>query len=972
MDLSWLENPKVTGINVLPSRAYYIPRTLGGAERKLLLNGEWDFGYTQDIRTLDEKRLTYTRRMPVPACVQMHGVDRPDYINSPYPFPYIPPHMPKKIPAFFYRKRVVFRREQLFGKVYLLFEGVDNVFYVYLNGNFVGYGTVSHSTNEFDVTEFAEEGENTVEVIVAKQSVTSYLEDQDKWRMSGIIGNVYFLFRPRNHISDFFVKSVFPDEKSAEVIVETDRPCVVTLSGFGYRKSKKSGGRVAFTVENPMLWSAETPNLYEISLECAGEHIVDQIGIREVKIKDGIFTINGAAVKLKGVNRHEFSEKNGFYTSEEEIEMDLRLMKEHNINAIRTSHYQNRPKFYELCDKYGFYVMSEADLECHGCVRMDGGYDEKLHNDLAENPEFEACFLIRGEKLVERDKNRACIVIWSLGNESGYGENFESMSIAIKKRDTRPVHYEGIWYRRDEELWQRAHVDMVSRMYPEIEFLDGFFGDESEKRPLVLCEYSHAMGNSNGDLYDYWERIYAQPRFMGAFVWEWNDHGLPVDGKYRYGGDFGEEIHGSNYCLDGLVTPDRKPKSGIKELKQMLAPIEVRFCEKDLTVRNRRDFIDLSDLVVELIYFDGEEEIFREELATGDIPPREERRFPVAEKSFRNSFAYLSVTAKVKADGGLLKRGHEVARFQKIVKNQPRRIVRKRMQNVLYDTCEAEHIDRITAGSAVYEFDADTGILKSARRGERAEIRGFAVCASRAYTDNDVQAKKHWQRFGLDKAENYAFERVFDEGEGEYRIRGALVNPSIRPHLFYELSYRFYQDGFSVRFRGERKLPLEDLPRIGFEFRLPKCYSQVEYLGYGEYETYADKHRGAIKKEYRFDVQKDFSGYIRPQECGSHYSVEYAEIFENAAGRDEITGKLRRKNSVHVGMNCPFSFSALPYTKEELMAACHDYELPRSDKTVVNADYKMAGVGSQSCGPKLRDEYRVTDECFDFEVFIRL
>ena len=334
--------------------------------------------------------------------------------------------------------------------------------------------------------------------------------------MSGIIRDVYLLFRPQKHLFDYFVKPSLGTGGVAKVTLETDFPCKATLSGFGYRETQEVRGMAVFTLNNPRLWSAETPDLYELTLECDGERIIDRIGIREAKIEDGIFKINGVAVKLKGVNRHEFSEKNGFYTTEEEIETDLRIMKEHNLNAIRTSHYQNCPKFYDLCDKHGFYVMSEADLECHGCVRMDGGYDEKLHNDLAEDPAFEDCFLIRGEKLLERDKNRACIVIWSLGNESGYGENFETMSIAMKKRDSRPVHYEGVWYRRDEEIYKRAHVDMVSRMYPEMEFCDEFFKDELEKRPLVLCEYSHAMGNSNGDLHDYWKRIYAEPRFMVA------------------------------------------------------------------------------------------------------------------------------------------------------------------------------------------------------------------------------------------------------------------------------------------------------------------------------------------------------------------------------------------------------------------------------------------------------------------------
>lgn len=549
------------------------------------------------------------------------------------------------------------------------------------------------------------------------------------------------------------------------------------------------------------------------------------------------------------------------------------------------------------------------------------------------------------------------IVIWSLGNESGYGENFETMSIALKKRDERPVHYEGVWYRREEEIYKRAHVDMVSRMYPEMEFCDNFFNDENEKRPLVLCEYSHAMGNSNGDLNDYWKRIYKEPRFMGAFVWEWADHGIPCDGKYFYGGDFGEKLNSANYCLDGLLTPDRKPKSGIKELKNIIAPISVKFNDKSFTIKNTKEFTTLKNLVVTISYYDGKKNVLSYDLDVSNLCPQDEKTFDVETLSFNDNFAYLLIEAKLNKDESLLKKGHSVATFQKILKNE--KVIRNYIQekaNIISKTFDKESI---SAGKYVYNFNRDTGMLTSVFVNGKEVIKNFNLTITKAFTDNDLNAKKVWERYGLNNTENYAYSSEFNLEQGGYIVDGTFVNLSIGPHFNYNLTYKFYANGFSVRLKGQRKAPLEDLPRVGFEFYLPKEYMKVNYLGYGEYETYVDKRYGAIKKEYSYDVQKDYEDYIKPQECGSHYGSDYMSVSSN-------------ENTVKVCMGQEFSFSALPYSKEELMSVKHNYELPNSNKTVINVDYKMSGVGSNSCGPKLRDEYRILDENFDFEIFIEL
>lgn len=561
---------------VEPPRSYYIPfgeaqefafahgildRTK--SDRFISLDGEWQFKAHKDINTVQVGEEMYDT-ISVPSCVQMHGYDAMQYINTRYPFPADPPHIRVQNPTFHYRRTIEIR--ELSQRYYLNFEGVDSFFYVYVNGKEVGYGQISHATNAWEITEYIEKGSNTLDVIVLKWCAGSYLECQDKWRFSGIFRSVYLLARPQRHIRDFKIETkLTADGGVLSVRNFSDIP--FTAAFAGETKSVEPKQAVAFAVNGIVPWTAETPKLYDAVLSASGEKILQRIGFRTSAIEDGIYKINGKHVKLKGVNRHEFSSTGGATVTVEETVRDLELMKAANVNAIRTCHYPDCPEFYDLCDAMGFYVMDEADVEAHGASWIRGnGYGPDWwafgNSGIADRGVTD-----REITLYERDKNRTCVVIWSLGNESGYGKMFFEGADYIHAHDARPTHYEGEWC---GELYpDYAHIDIFSRMYPTTDAVISFLQDEKETRPFVLCEYSHAMGNSNGDLNDYWQIIDGNDRCMGGFVWEWRDHAIKTEKGYLYGGDFFERDHDVNFCVDGLLNPDFTPKSGYYEMQAL-------------------------------------------------------------------------------------------------------------------------------------------------------------------------------------------------------------------------------------------------------------------------------------------------------------------------------------------------------------------------------------------------------------------
>ena len=568
-------------IGVENHRSYYIPfaeddkvgKRYGIIERTsssrfLSLDGIWKI---QQYANINEVKLEEEpcSEIVVPSCVQMHGYDKIQYINENYPFPCNFPLTPPDTPCWHYRKSFSIdkRNEE---KYYLNFEGVDSAFYLYVNGKYKGYSQISHNTSEFDITELVEDGENNIDVVVLKWCASSYLEDQDKFRFSGIFRSVYILKRPEKHLKDFRIIASLQGDKDGALTIKNEGEIGFEVIFRKERAFVAANKQVAFYVKNVKKWTAETPTLYPIQICANGEKIYEFVGFRDVKVDGKVFKINSEPIKLKGVNRHDFNCETGATVTKANIMQDLRLMKYLNVNAIRTSHYPNMPEFYHLCDKMGFYVMDEADFETHGQGMLCGsveGFSAIESYEFADNMMVSDAIKDRCQALVERDKNRTSVIIWSLGNEGSFGKSFFAGARYIKRRDGRPIHYEGISCAPKKYRYAKF-VDIWSTMYYPIDLIEKtVLKNPKETRPFVLCEYTHAMGNSCGDIADYWKLIYANEQCMGGFVWEWADHAIKTKKGFLYGGDFGETEHDGNFCCDGLLTTDRKLKSSALEMR---------------------------------------------------------------------------------------------------------------------------------------------------------------------------------------------------------------------------------------------------------------------------------------------------------------------------------------------------------------------------------------------------------------------
>ncbi|MDE7395131.1 MAG: glycoside hydrolase family 2, partial [Clostridiales bacterium] len=591
-------------IGVCASRAYYVPFEKGAAveyeredsERFTSLNGTWRITPYESVLDADEFWLeSGEKEIPVPSCVQFYGYDNIQYTNVRYPFPFDPPHVPNKNPCYHYSRTFTWNGKED-ERAYLVFEGVDSCFYVYVNGREVGFSQISHRISEFDITKFVQAGENKLDVLVLKWCMGSYLEDQDKWRFTGIFRDVYLLRRPKTHITDYKIVTDIVG-KDGIVRFENRSPLAVTLSLCGQTQTVKSGETGAFTVKNAVFWSAETPYLYDLRIEGGDEVIFNRVGICTSCVEKGLYLFNGKPIKFYGVNRHDFHSLKGAAVDKADMLNDLLLMKKMNVNAIRTSHYPSSPLFYELCAEYGFYVVSESDIECHGCITCGDDENEfaTQYGLLAEDARFDGSRLMRETCNVEEHKNFACVAIWSLGNEAGYGKGMRLAAEKVHELDARPVHYEGLWEISRTNYGKLGYydqpLDVVSRMYPTPEWMkNDYLNDPNEKRPLMLCEYLHAMGNGPGGFTEYWDVIESSPRFMGGFIWEWADHGIRTEKGYRYGGDFNEYEHDGNFCIDGITSPDRAIKAGTLAMKKAYQPLLFKKNGTMLTVLNKNYF----------------------------------------------------------------------------------------------------------------------------------------------------------------------------------------------------------------------------------------------------------------------------------------------------------------------------------------------------------------------------------------------
>nr|WP_284703640.1 glycoside hydrolase family 2 TIM barrel-domain containing protein [Clostridium swellfunianum] len=986
------EDLNIMHVNRENPRAYYIP--YGSEETALtknrtsspffqLLNGGWKFKYYESIKFVEDcfykdyVDVSAWDTLIVPSCWQAKGYDKYHYTNVNYPYPCDPPYVPNDNPVGLYIRDFNIRDQWDEKEKYVVFEGVNSCFYFWINGSFVGYSQGSRMPAEFNISQFVRSGKNKMAVMVLKWCDGSYIEDQDLWRYSGIFRDVYLLARNETHIRDIFVRqTVSEDFKNAVLKCEIDTIGCCSIKAELRDASGKAvvqgevvidgSGSIDFKIDEPILWNAEKPYLYKLFVYSGEEVLVFNTGFRRVEIKDSAFMINGKPVKLKGVNRHDSHPELGQTIPLNHMINDLMIMKRNNINTIRTSHYPNDPRFLDLCDEYGFYLVDEADLECHG-VQHAGDF-----HMLTKNPQWEKAFMDRAERLVERDKNHASVIIWSMGNESGYDVNHMVMADWTKKRDnSRLIHYEGAASIYGGNLNAEC-LDMESRMYASTEFIEEYAVNDGNKKPLFLCEYSHAMGNSPGDLKEYWDIIYKYPKLMGGCVWEWCDHGIKTTNRegleyYAYGGDFKDMPNDGNFCLDGLVYPDRTPHIGLLEFKKVIAPVRIE--EEDLKqgtikVTNLYDFINLSHITLQWKIEKDGMTIEQGEISDLDILPQSSAiiklPYNLPEESISKFF--ITIFALQKKSTPWAERGHEIT-FEQFELPVTKILSNDNKYSSYIKLEEAGNLVKVEGFDFYHVFDLYEGSFIRISKNNVDMIKGqpkFNIW--RAPTDNDRRVKLKWMEEGYDIVKTHVYEsKVLEVNESSVKISVdfSLGGYTKLPILHGKTVWTILGTGeIMLDVRVNVREGLVFLPRFGLQLEMPEGNEEVEYFGNGPHENYIDKKHSTRIGKYLTTVDGMFENYLRPQENGSRCENDWLIVSnEQGMGLKFIAAS-------------GFSFNASHYSPEDLAAAGHPFELRKRKETIVNIDYKMSGVGSNSCGPELLEKYRLDEIKFEFKLRI--
>lgn len=1023
------ENEQVIGINKLPARTTSFSfKSVDDAikgdrdrSRMLSLNGEWKFHFTPDSKNrpldfyMNYKLYDQWDSIKVPSCWEMQGYGTPIYTNITYPFPVNPPYIGRENPVGSYLKKFVLPENWDNDQIILHFGGISSAGYVWLNGQFVGYSQDSRLPAEFDITNLVKEGENILAVQVFRWSDGSYVEDQDHWRMSGLHREVLILAQPKVCINDFFIRTRF-DENIENALLQI-RPKVsvsaeTNTSGWTIetqlynpqnnpvfknplsldvnsirnerfpQRDQVYFGIIEKEVKSPQKWSAESPVLYTVVLTLKnnkGEVIEarsNKVGFRDISIKDGIFKVNGKAIKLHGVNRHDHSPVGGKTVTREEMQQDVLMMKKFNINAVRTSHYPNDPYFYDLCDYYGLYVFDEANIETHG----SGGF-------LTNQEEWHNVFSDRVIRMAERDKNHASVIMWSLGNESGTGPNHAAASGWLKNFDpTRPIHYEGAQgdpenpdYKRVGSIEYRnitdyanptdlPYVDVLSRMYPTIQELEGMANSPYIKRPIVMCEYAHAMGNSLGNLKEYWDLIRAHKNLMGGFIWDWIDQGIAEqdeDGTkwYAYGGDFGDTPNDNNFCINGIINPDRSVKPQLYECKYVFQPIswDIYDLEKGLIyIKNRTCFTSLNEYEIRWSVSKYGTEIENGILQNIDLLPGESKIVSVPFTKTGNDAEYwLRLSAHLKKDTKWEKKGYEVAKEQFLLPGSSFPVMKESGKNgtVAVITDDA---GTLVVGNKKFNvtFNKNTGYLSS------YQVDGTELINSelkpnfwRPLTDNDTRGWKtptalsDWPGIAANFHLSDFNKEVNDE---KIIVNSTLENEGVKLNLIYEITpdQRVHVK-YSVKIPEDISEPL----RIGLTTSTSKNMNNMSFYGKGQQENYTDRNQGAEVDVYSGKVSDFIFNYIMPQENGNHTDVRWLKLSNSKSQGLIVTG------------DQPLSTSVWPYSAETLQRAKHINELKPANDLTLNIDLVQAGVGgtdSWSIHARPLDKYRLLKKQYAF------
>jgi len=1018
--LDW-ENPRIVERNKEPAHATLIPyddeeKALKGNRSNspwfIPLNGEWKFNLAKNPKNVPKNffktdfKISNWDRIQVPSNWQMLGYDKPIYTNVQYPFPADPPRVPlDDNPTGLYRRDFEISKLWKNRQIFLVFDGVDSAFHVWVNGRLVGYSEDSRLPAEFNITSFIHTGRNVLAVQVYRWSDGSYLEDQDMFRLSGIYRDVYLFSTPNIHIRDFFVQTDLDKEYRDAVLKvrakvknysnhAADRCTVeIMLCDVNGRNvfeklvsqeiedlKAKNEIAVEFTheIQNPKKWSAEQPYLYTLLLKLkdALGNILEvescKVGFREVEAKDGRILINGVPIYFKGVNRHEHDGVRGHTVTVESMLKDIKLMKHFNFNAVRTSHYPNHPVWYDLCDEYGIYVIDEANIECHGIANIG---EQSYRIEPANDPEWLTAFMERCIRMVERDKNHPSIIMWSLGNESGYGPNHDAAAGWIRGYDpSRLIHYEGTIHKHGKVS---ASVDVISVMYPSLEKLATMAEDPNETRPIIMCEYAHSMGNSTGNLKEYWETIRNHKRLCGGFIWDWVDQGIEQKtetGKryWAYGGDFGDEPNDGNFCINGLVWPDRTPHPAMWECKKIFQPIKIEpidLISGNLEVINDFDYSDLSGLDIEWELTADGEILQKGNIPRLSIPPKNRAAIvvPYVMPPLKPRTEYwLMLRFKFSEPTSWAQKGHEVAweQFKMPFTAPPGTTADvQNMTAVRFDETETQ----ITIIGAFFKiiFSKETGKITSFKY-RRSELvkNGLVLNVWRAPTDNDVpRLAQKWRSFGLDRVEH----RV----RGVKAIRANLqvvqvfvdtkiYTPGLSDGFDCQYAYTVFGSGdIIVELDVTPSLKIPSLPRIGLQMSLPEKYNVFTWYGRGPHENYCDRKEGAPIGVYKGKVSEQYVPYIKPQENGNKTDVRWASLTDGKGVGLLVVGMpLMEVNTQY-------------YSSEDLEKAKHTFELIRRKEIILNIDYKQSGLGGGSCGPDTLQKYLVLPEPVHFCVRLR-
>ena len=968
--LEWLANPEIYEVNREKAHSDHTYTTKDGNLRQSL-NGTWKFNYTEhpDSRPADFYKtdfdVTSFDDIIVPGHIQLQGYDKPQYVNTQYPWEgheqLVPPQIPKKRnPVGSYVKFFDVDKELLGKKTFISFQGVETAIYVWLNGEFVGYSEDSFTPSEFNITPYLKEKNNKLAVEVYRYSTASWLEDQDFWRFSGIFRDVYLYAVPEIHVRDMKVIADYDYENGngilateLDIIGDSDYEIKLTLTDKnGIKVYEGNTANVSASIPDIMPWSAEQPNLYTITAEISSDsEIIEtaetKIGFRTFELKDGIMCLNGKRIVFKGINRHEWNAEGGRVVTEDDMLWDIRFMKQNNINAVRTCHYPNNSLWYQLCDEYGIYLIAETNLESHGTWQKMGACEPSI-NVPASLPEWKEACLDRARSMYERDKNHASVLIWSCGNESYCGDDIAAMADYFHEVDrTRLVHYEGVvWNRKYDHI-----TDMESRMYAKPDEVEEYLKQNTGK-PYISCEYMHAMGNSLGGMKLYTDLEDKYEAYQGGFIWDYIDQSLYKDGVLVYGGDFDDRASDYGFCTNGIVYADRTYSPKVSEAKRLYSNIRMSLENGVLTVENRNLFTDTSGYIFK-VTLEKEGDILSAEEHRLNISAGEAGSVKIGLEVPENGGEYVLTAYAVLAEDTIwAEKGHEISFAQQIVKTPEitAPMTAHKAEIVYGDFCIG-----VNGEGFSMQFDKrEGGVSSLVYNGVEYITRAPKVSFFRAHTDNDTGAgypceNAQWQIAGK-CAKLLGFETK--ENADSLEVTFKFLAPTV-PSFEYKVTYIAYFDGrLGVKAEYDGVKGLSDMPVFAMDFKMKKQYDKFTFYGMGPDENYIDRNNGARLGVYTLTALENFTKYLNPQECGNRTGVRYVNVYEeNGAGLN------------FTATENPFEMSVLPYNAYELDNAMHRDELPDPTYTWVRIAAKQMGVGGDdSWGAPVHKEFKINSE----------